>query len=61
VTVPAALVQRMKQVGNEAAEAEEGIQIACELGNALRPLVQGLHVSAPSGRFDLALRTLENL
>ena len=61
VTVPATLVQRMKQVGNEAAEAEEGIRIARELGNALRPLVQGLHVSAPSGRLDLALRTLEHL
>ncbi len=26
---------------------------------ALRPMVQGLHVSAPSGRLDLALQTLE--
>ncbi len=59
VSVPAALVQRMKQAGNDVAEAQEGVRIARELAEALRPLVQGLHVSAPSGRLDLALQTLE--
>jgi homocysteine S-methyltransferase len=61
VTVPAALVQRMKQAGSEVAEAQEGVRIAQELGRALRPLVQGLHISAPSGRLDLALQTLDGL
>ncbi len=61
VTVPAALVHRMKQADNEAAEAEEGVRIARELGEALRPMVQGLHISAPSGRLDLAMRALEHL
>jgi homocysteine S-methyltransferase len=61
VTVPAALVQRMKQAGSEVAEAQEGVRIAQELGRALRPLVRGLHISAPSGRLDLALQTLDGL
>ena len=61
VTVPTALVQRMKQAGSELAEAEEGVRIAQELGRALRPLVQGLHIAAPSGRLDLALQTLDGL
>ena len=61
VSVPAALVQRMKQAGNDVAEAQEGVRIAGELAGALRPFVQGLHVSAPSGRLDLALQTLEGV
>ncbi len=61
VTVPEALLQRMKLTESEEAAAEEGIAIAHELGVELRQMVQGLHVSAPSSRLDLALRTLDAL
>ena len=61
VTVPEPLVQRMRAVEGEAASRAEGIRIATELGVALRPLVQGLHVSAPSGQLAVALETLDGV
>ncbi len=59
VTVPESLVQRMRAVEGEAASRAEGVRIAQELGVALRPMVQGLHVSAPAGQLALALETLD--
>jgi homocysteine S-methyltransferase len=61
VTVPPALVERMKRTDTEDAAVREGVQIAQELGRALTPLVQGLHISAPSGRLALALDTLDGI
>jgi methionine synthase / methylenetetrahydrofolate reductase(NADPH) len=61
VTVPEPLLQRMRRTADDAAAAREGILIAHELGAALRPMVQGLHISAPSGRLALAVETLDGL
>jgi 5,10-methylenetetrahydrofolate reductase len=61
VRVPDSLLQRMREADGDAAAAIEGVRIAQELGAALRPMVQGLHVSAPSGRLDLAVQTLDSL
>jgi methionine synthase / methylenetetrahydrofolate reductase (NADH) len=61
VRVPEALLQRMRDTGSEEAAAREGVLIARELAVAVRPLVQGLHISAPSGRLDLAMQTLEHI
>ncbi len=61
VTVPAPLLQRMRAVDGDEAAAREGIRIAQELGTAVRPMVEGLHISAPSGRLSLALETLDGL
>jgi homocysteine S-methyltransferase len=61
VTVPDALVQRMRATDSDERAVDEGIAIARELADSLRPLVQGLHVAAPSGRLDLAIRTLDAL
>jgi methionine synthase / methylenetetrahydrofolate reductase(NADPH) len=61
VTVPEPLVQRMRAAGSDDAARAEGRRIAQELGAALRPMVQGLHVSAPGGDFSLALETLDGL
>ncbi len=61
VTVPDALLQRMKQADGDAAAEERGVEIARELAGELRQMVQGLHISTPSGRLDLALRTLDGL
>jgi len=60
VTVPEAVLERMRRARASGPEAEldEGIQIACEMVDAVRPLVRGFHISAPSGRVDVALRVL---
>jgi homocysteine S-methyltransferase len=60
VSVPEAVVERMRRAeefGPEAALAE-GVAIACEMIEAVRPFVQGFHISAPAGRVDVALRVL---
>jgi homocysteine S-methyltransferase len=60
VSVPRPVVERMRVAQESGTEAalEEGITIACEVIEAVRPLVRGFHISAPSGRVDVALRTL---
>jgi homocysteine S-methyltransferase len=60
VRVPEAVIARMRTAqerGPEAAEAE-GVAIAREMVAAVRNLVQGIQVSAPLGRVDLALRVV---
>lgn len=60
VRVPAGIVERMRKAeasGREAA-LEEGIAIALETVDAVRPLVQGFHVNAPDRRIDVALRVV---
>jgi 5,10-methylenetetrahydrofolate reductase len=57
VTVPNAVVERMRKAqerGKEAAVAE-GVAIAREMLERVRPFVQGAQVSAPFGRVPLAL------
>jgi homocysteine S-methyltransferase len=61
VKVPDAIMQRMRATASDAAAAEEGVALAQELGVALSRLVQGLHISAPSGRLDSALQTLAGI
>jgi len=60
VIVPDAVVARMRAAEASGAEAAlaEGVAIACEMIEAVRPLVQGFHIGAPAGRVDVALRTL---
>jgi len=60
VSVPRPVVERMRVAQESGPEAalEEGITIACEMIEAVRPLVRGFHISAPAGRVDVALRTL---
>lgn len=60
VTVPPRVVERMRAAEKSGTEAAltEGITIACEMIEAVRPLVQGFHIGAPAGRVDVALRTL---
>ncbi|HUE86600.1 MAG TPA: bifunctional homocysteine S-methyltransferase/methylenetetrahydrofolate reductase [Vicinamibacterales bacterium] len=61
VKVPDVLLERMRRTDGEAAAVAEGVRIAQELGTAVRSMVQGLHISAPSGRVELALQTLDGL
>lgn len=61
VTVPKAVLERMHQasaVSKEHALAE-GIRIAQEMLERVRPMVQGVQVSAPFGRVELALQVIE--
>jgi methionine synthase / methylenetetrahydrofolate reductase (NADH) len=58
--VPEAVLERMRRAeagGPEEAHAE-GIRIALELLEAVRGMVQGVQVSSPGGRFEVALETL---
>jgi methionine synthase / methylenetetrahydrofolate reductase(NADPH) len=49
---------RAAEVRGPEAAREEGLRIAVESLEAVRPHVQGVHVTAPRGRLDLALEVL---
>jgi homocysteine S-methyltransferase len=57
VTVPQATIERMRKASAESKEAgvAEGIAIAREMLQRVRPIVQGAQVSAPFGKVELAL------
>ncbi|HEY6350265.1 MAG TPA: bifunctional homocysteine S-methyltransferase/methylenetetrahydrofolate reductase [Candidatus Angelobacter sp.] len=59
VSVPDSIVERMARAPNAESARAEGIQIAREMLNQVRPLVQGAQVSAPLGRYSSAIRVLE--
>jgi homocysteine S-methyltransferase len=61
VTVPGAVLDRMRATDGADAAAAEGVAIAREVGRALKGVVQGVHVSTPSGRIDTALDLLDAL
>ncbi len=57
VSVPDHVIARMRRAGERSKEAgvAEGIAIAREMLDRVRPLVQGAQVSAPFGKVELAL------
>jgi methionine synthase / methylenetetrahydrofolate reductase(NADPH) len=57
VVVPARVIERMRAASAESKErgVAEGIAIAREMLERVRPLVQGVQVSAPFGKVELAL------
>ncbi|MBM3276243.1 MAG: methylenetetrahydrofolate reductase, partial [Candidatus Sericytochromatia bacterium] len=59
VVVPPEILDRIRLDGKEA-QLAEGIAIAREMLDRVRPLVRGVQVSAPFGRVDLALQVLED-
>jgi methionine synthase / methylenetetrahydrofolate reductase (NADH) len=60
VTVPDTVLRRMRAANERSKEhaLAEGIAISREVLTAVRPFVQGVQVSAPFGRADLALQVL---
>ena len=58
VSVPEAVLKRMRCAASGEAAAAEGVAIARELGCALKSTIQGVHVAAPSGRIESALEVL---
>ena len=57
VEVPDAVIARMRQANDKSKEhaVAEGIAIAREMLERVRPAVQGVQVSAPFGKVELAL------
>ena len=58
VTVPTEVLERMRRANDRSKEhaVAEGVAIAREMLDRVRGLVQGVQVSAPFGRIDLALQ-----
>jgi methionine synthase / methylenetetrahydrofolate reductase (NADH) len=63
VTVPETVLRRMRAANERSKEhaLAEGIAIAREVMSQVRPSVQGVQVSAPFGRADLALQVLDGV
>jgi methionine synthase I (cobalamin-dependent)/5,10-methylenetetrahydrofolate reductase len=61
VSVPDAILERMARAKTPETAREEGIAIAREMLIAVRGMVQGAQISAPSGRYTSAADVLEAL
>ncbi len=61
VSMPEAVMLRMAQAETPEAARAEGIRIAQEMLTEARPMVQGVQISAPFGRYGLAAEILESV
>ena len=61
VSVPDSILQRMAAAQNPEAARAEGVAIAREMLTSVRQMVQGAQISAPQGRYSLAVDVLEAL
>ena len=61
LSVPEPILDRMRKVGSGERARAEGIQVARELLEQIRLTVQGVQLSTPFGRYDLAIEVLENM
>jgi methionine synthase / methylenetetrahydrofolate reductase (NADH) len=61
VAMPEEIMLRMAQADTPDAARREGIRIAQEMLEAVKPLVEGVQVSAPSGRYAAAAEVLSNV
>jgi homocysteine S-methyltransferase len=59
VPVPAHFMERMQRVDNAERAREEGVNIAREMVVRVRGMVQGVQLSAPFGRYQMALDVAE--
>jgi len=55
VPVPEHFLERMRGVDNAEKAREEGVAIAREMVERVRPMVQGVQLSAPFGRYQMAI------
>jgi methionine synthase I (cobalamin-dependent)/5,10-methylenetetrahydrofolate reductase len=62
VTVPQHIIERMRRANEKSKEhgVQEGITIAREMLERVRPSVQGVQVSAPFGKVELALEVFRD-
>jgi methionine synthase / methylenetetrahydrofolate reductase(NADPH) len=61
VSVPPEVLERMRKTEDGAAALKEGVKIAQEMLEEVRPYVQGVQVSAPFGKIPHALEVFEVL
>jgi methionine synthase / methylenetetrahydrofolate reductase (NADH) len=61
VPVPEEFMERMRRVDNAERAREEGVAIAREMVTRVRGMVQGVQLSAPFGRYQMALDVAEAL
>jgi methionine synthase I (cobalamin-dependent)/5,10-methylenetetrahydrofolate reductase len=59
VPVPEAFLERMRQAQSAEAARREGVAIAQEMVRQVRPMVQGVQLSAPFGRYEMAIEVAE--
>ncbi|MBM3808689.1 MAG: bifunctional homocysteine S-methyltransferase/methylenetetrahydrofolate reductase [Acidimicrobiia bacterium] len=59
VTVPDALVERMKRSGSHGAAVAEGVAIAREIATTVKAMAAGVQIATPAGRLDAALDVLD--
>jgi methionine synthase / methylenetetrahydrofolate reductase(NADPH) len=59
--VPDSALERMRRTSGADAARAEGVALAREIGAALRGLVQGAHVAAPSGHVESAVEVMAGL
>jgi homocysteine S-methyltransferase len=59
VTVPDAIIDRMRQAEDGGSARDEGLRIARELVGELAGRVQGLQITVPAGAFETAVRVLD--
>jgi homocysteine S-methyltransferase len=58
IAMPEEIMLRMAQADTPEAARAEGIRIAREMVEAVRPYVQGVQVSAPYGHYDVAAEVI---
>ncbi len=61
VSMPEEIMLRMAQADTPEAASREGIAIAQEMLEAVRPFVQGVQVSAPFGRYNAAAEVISSV
>ncbi|HEY6991850.1 MAG TPA: bifunctional homocysteine S-methyltransferase/methylenetetrahydrofolate reductase [Bryobacteraceae bacterium] len=61
VPVPEEYMNRMRRADSADKARAEGILIAREMARRVRPMVQGVQLSAPFGRYDMAVQVAEAL
>ena len=61
VSMPDEIMARMAKADSPDAARKEGIKIAQEMLEAVRPLVQGVQVSAPFGRYSAAAEVMKSV
>jgi homocysteine S-methyltransferase len=61
VPVPEPFMERMRRVDNAEKAREEGVAIAREMVQRVASMVQGVQLSAPFGRYQMAIDVAEAL
>lgn len=61
VHVPEHILKRMRAAGDVQAQREVGVELSIEILKAVRPMIEGVQISAPFGRVKVVQRILKAL